>query len=93
MEAVHGSTLLVFAVIAIALLILLITRYKVYPFLVLIIVSLLLGLRFHALQQAAVRQTPAAFHIHIRKRWVAPRFLAVPDGAGTKRQLGGAHNQ
>ena len=44
MEAVHGSTLLVFGVIAIALLILLITRYKVYPFLVLIIVSLLLGL-------------------------------------------------
>src|SRR6201996_3695908 len=44
MEAVHGSTLLVFAVIAIALLILMITRYKVYPFLVLIIVSLLLGL-------------------------------------------------
>ncbi|MEA3086494.1 MAG: gluconate:H+ symporter, GntP family [Paraburkholderia sp.] len=44
MEAVHGSTLLIFAVIAIALLILLITRYKVYPFLVLIIVSLLLGL-------------------------------------------------
>ena len=44
MEAVHGSMLLVFAAIAIALLILLITRYKVYPFLVLIIVSLLLGL-------------------------------------------------
>src|SRR6201996_7730943 len=44
MEAVHGSTLLVFAVIAIALLILLITRYKVYPFLVLIIVALVLGL-------------------------------------------------
>jgi GntP family gluconate:H+ symporter len=44
MEAVHGSMLLVYAVIAIALLILLITRYKVYPFLVLIIVSLLLGL-------------------------------------------------
>lgn len=44
MEAVHGGTLLVFGVIAIALLILLITRYKVYPFLVLIIVSLLLGL-------------------------------------------------
>ncbi|MFM0484360.1 GntP family permease [Paraburkholderia strydomiana] len=44
MEAVHGSTLLVFGAIAIALLILLITRYKVYPFLVLIIVSLLLGL-------------------------------------------------
>ena len=44
MEAVHGSMLLVYGVIAIALLILLITRYKVYPFLVLIIVSLLLGL-------------------------------------------------
>jgi gluconate:H+ symporter, GntP family len=44
MEAVHGSMLLVYAVIAIALLILLITRFKVYPFLVLIIVSLLLGL-------------------------------------------------
>nr|WKF57286.1 High-affinity gluconate transporter [Paraburkholderia busanensis] len=44
MGATHGSLLLVFAVIAIALLILLITRYKVYPFLVLIIVSLLLGL-------------------------------------------------
>ncbi|HVE07748.1 MAG TPA: GntP family permease [Paraburkholderia sp.] len=44
MGAVHGSMLLVYAVIAIALLILMITRYKVYPFLVLIIVSLLLGL-------------------------------------------------
>src|SRR5260370_13116345 len=44
MEPVHGSMLLVYAIIAIALLILLITRYKVYPFLVLIIVSLLLGL-------------------------------------------------
>jgi GntP family gluconate:H+ symporter len=44
MEAVHGSMLLVYGVIAIALLILLITRYKVYPFLVLIMVSLLLGL-------------------------------------------------
>ncbi|MGH8780664.1 gluconate:H+ symporter [Paraburkholderia sp.] len=44
MEAVHGSMLLIYALIAIALLILLITRYKVYPFLVLIIVSLLLGL-------------------------------------------------
>jgi GntP family gluconate:H+ symporter len=44
MEPVHGSMLLVYAVIAIALLILLITRYKVYPFVVLIIVSLLLGL-------------------------------------------------
>ena len=44
MEPVQGSMLLVYAVIAIALLILMITRYKVYPFLVLIIVSLLLGL-------------------------------------------------
>ncbi|WP_118182191.1 GntP family permease [Paraburkholderia phosphatilytica] len=44
MEVAHGSMLLVYAVIAIALLILLITRFKVYPFLVLIIVSLLLGL-------------------------------------------------
>lgn len=44
MEAVHGSMLLVYAVIAIAVLILMITRYKVYPFLVLLIVSLLLGL-------------------------------------------------
>ncbi|CDY74560.1 Gluconate transporter family protein [Caballeronia glathei] len=44
MEPVHGSMLLVYAVIAIAVLILMITRYKVYPFLVLLIVSLLLGL-------------------------------------------------
>lgn len=44
MGATHGSLLLVYGVIAIALLILMITRYKVYPFLVLIIVSLLLGL-------------------------------------------------
>jgi GntP family gluconate:H+ symporter len=44
MEAVHGSMLLIYAVVAIAALILLITRYKIYPFLVLIIVSLLLGL-------------------------------------------------
>src|ERR1700754_738359 len=44
MGASHGSLLLIYAVVAIALLILLITRYKVYPFLVLIIVSLLLGL-------------------------------------------------
>ena len=44
MEAVHGSMLLIYAVIAIAVLILMIARYKVYPFLVLIIVSLLLGL-------------------------------------------------
>jgi GntP family gluconate:H+ symporter len=36
--------LLIYAVIAIAVLILMITRYKVYPFLVLLIVSLLLGL-------------------------------------------------
>ena len=44
MGASHGSLLLIYAVIAIAALILLITRYKVYPFIVLIIVSLLLGL-------------------------------------------------
>jgi GntP family gluconate:H+ symporter len=44
MEAVHGSMLLVYGVIAIAVLIVMITRFKVYPFLVLIIVSLLLGL-------------------------------------------------
>jgi GntP family gluconate:H+ symporter len=44
MGASHGSLLLIYGVIAIAALILLITRYKVYPFLVLIIVSLLLGL-------------------------------------------------
>jgi gluconate:H+ symporter, GntP family len=44
MEAVHGSMLLIYAVIAIAVLILMITRFKVYPFVVLIIVSLLLGL-------------------------------------------------
>ncbi|HEY2022689.1 GntP family permease [Paraburkholderia sp.] len=43
MEA-HGSMLLIYALIAIALLILMITRFKVYPFLVLIIVSLLLGI-------------------------------------------------
>src|ERR1700744_2438244 len=42
MEA-HGSMLLIYALIAIALLILMITRFKVYPFLVLIIVSLLPG--------------------------------------------------
>ncbi|MDR5809921.1 GntP family permease [Caballeronia sp. LZ019] len=44
MPAVHGSMLLLYAVIAIAVLILMITRFKVYPFLVLLIVSLLLGL-------------------------------------------------
>ncbi|WP_153101355.1 gluconate:H+ symporter [Paraburkholderia hayleyella] len=44
METVHGDMLLIYAVIAVAALILMITRYKVYPFLVLIIVSLLLGL-------------------------------------------------
>ncbi|MCC8393995.1 GntP family permease [Paraburkholderia sp. MMS20-SJTR3] len=43
MEA-HGSMLLIYALIAIGLLILMITRFKIYPFLVLIIVSLLLGL-------------------------------------------------
>ncbi|WP_250452238.1 GntP family permease [Caballeronia sp. ATUFL_M2_KS44] len=44
MPAVHGSMLLLYAVIAIAVLILMIARYKVYPFLVLMIVSVLLGL-------------------------------------------------
>ncbi len=44
MGSVHGGLLLVYAIIAIAALILLIARYKVYPFLVLIVVSLLLGL-------------------------------------------------
>src|SRR5579864_3938503 len=47
MEAVHGSMLLIYAVIAIAALILMITRFKVYPFLVLIIVSLLLRSEEH----------------------------------------------
>ncbi|MDN7426719.1 permease DsdX [Burkholderia sp. AU16741] len=44
MGAVQGSMLLVFTLIAIAALILMIARYKIYPFLVLIIVSLGLGL-------------------------------------------------
>lgn len=44
MGSVHGGLLLGYAVIAIAALIVLITRFKVYPFLVLIVVSLLLGL-------------------------------------------------
>ena len=44
MGSVHGGLLLLYALIAIAVLILLIARYKVYPFLVLIVVSLLLGL-------------------------------------------------
>ncbi|MEK6295758.1 MAG: permease DsdX, partial [Paraburkholderia tropica] len=44
MGVAHGSSLLIYALVAIAALILLITRFKVYPFLVLIIVSLLLGL-------------------------------------------------
>lgn len=44
MGPVHGELLLLYALIAIAALILLIARYKVYPFLVLIVVSLLLGL-------------------------------------------------
>lgn len=44
MGSVHGGLLLLYALIAIAALILLIARYKVYPFLVLIVVSLLLGL-------------------------------------------------
>lgn len=44
MGAVQGSMLLIYTVIAIAVLILMIARYKVYPFLALIIVSLGLGL-------------------------------------------------
>ncbi|CAB3775503.1 High-affinity gluconate transporter [Paraburkholderia caffeinitolerans] len=44
MGVAHGSNLLIYAVVAIAALIFMITRWKVYPFLVLIIVSLLLGL-------------------------------------------------
>ncbi|CAM2175652.1 Gluconate permease [Paraburkholderia sacchari] len=44
MGVAHGSSLLIYAVVAIAALIFMITRWKVYPFLVLIIVSLLLGL-------------------------------------------------
>ncbi|MGN6665613.1 MAG: GntT/GntP/DsdX family permease [Trinickia sp.] len=44
MGSLHGSLLLLYALIAIAALIVLIARFKVYPFLVLIIVSLLLGL-------------------------------------------------
>ena len=44
MPAVHGSMLLLYAVIAIVVLIVMIARYKVYPFLVLMIVSVLLAL-------------------------------------------------
>lgn len=44
MGSVHGGLLLFYAVIAIAVLIILITRYKMYPFLVLILVSLALGM-------------------------------------------------
>jgi len=44
MGSVHGSLLLVYAVIAIAVLIILITRFKLYPFIVLILVSLALGM-------------------------------------------------
>lgn len=44
MGSVHGGLLLLYALIAIVALIVLIARYKVYPFLVLIVVSLLLGL-------------------------------------------------
>lgn len=43
MPAVYGIILLLYAVIAIAVLILMIARYKVYPFLVLMIVSVLLA--------------------------------------------------
>lgn len=44
MGAVQGGMLLVYAVVAIIALIVLIARFKIHPFLVLIIVSLLLGL-------------------------------------------------
>ncbi|RQQ03368.1 permease DsdX, partial [Burkholderia stagnalis] len=44
MNTIQGGMLLVFTLIAIAALILMIARYKIYPFLVLIIVSLGLGL-------------------------------------------------
>jgi gluconate:H+ symporter, GntP family len=44
MAPAHGGLLLLYALIAIVALIVLIARYKVYPFLVLIVVSLLLGL-------------------------------------------------
>jgi GntP family gluconate:H+ symporter len=44
MAPAHGGVLLLYAIIAIVALIVLIARYKVYPFLVLIVVSLLLGL-------------------------------------------------
>lgn len=44
MGSADSGLLLFYAAIAIAVLILLITRYKMYPFLVLIVVSLLLGL-------------------------------------------------
>ena len=44
MGSVHGGLLLLYAVIAIAVLIILITRFKLYPFIVLILVSLALGM-------------------------------------------------
>ncbi|KAF1030144.1 MAG: High-affinity gluconate transporter [Burkholderia plantarii] len=44
MGAIQGSWMLIFAVLAIVVLIVMIARFKIYPFLVLIIVSLCLGL-------------------------------------------------
>ena len=70
MEAVHGSMLLVYAVIAIALLILLITRYRVYPFLVLLIVSLLLGLAVGMpMDRSSRRSKPATATRSATSRW------------------------
>lgn len=44
MEAVQGSTLLIYALIAVIALIVLIAKFKMNPFIVLIVVSLILGL-------------------------------------------------
>ena len=44
MEAVQGSMLLVYALVAVAALIIMIAKFKMNPFIVLIVVSLLLGL-------------------------------------------------
>ena len=44
MEAVQGSALLVYALVAVIALIVLIAKFKMNPFIVLIVVSLVLGL-------------------------------------------------
>jgi GntP family gluconate:H+ symporter len=44
MEAVHGSMLLIYALVAVVALIVLIAKFKMNPFIVLIVVSLILGL-------------------------------------------------